>query len=1055
MTSRARCRTTLPGILALAWAAIILALPSAQAAWDRSTPLPVEHTASLTPKGLGTVDADGYWVFGAYPFSSYYDRPAIARMRNDGSTRWLAEVDEVFQVVGVGAGEAVSTGRVDPYGACGLTRWSADGVRLWAVVVDPARSCDATIADGNGGAWVTAVDGDRDRKSWHVLADGEILDEGAALNAFLGNNYVLVADPDGSGLYAVGQRPRSSGPVARIDAAVVAIDRHGHLRWQLQVPDPGDSFDHRFDAAVVGRDGHLYVAGHLGFNGSSSFLRVSSFSRDGQTRFARTLAAEAPRSAPMVALFAADSGVHLLAGDNAYSTMSAYRIHVAADGTTLQGTPFDNVVFTTPLQAAVSLDGRRLAFVGLSFRDFTILSTTYLGGDGNLGGQVGPREGYPYGVGVQADGSVLLVESAPPILQRPQAVLSRFDSAGNPMATPDLAIGPILPRVIGGSSGTDGTMYRVTAAAELDEGAIEMFDGDGHRVWRSGFGVPEVLGPLTQSQNAGVVCSALGGRSGVDASGGRLHLARLGVDGSEQFDHVVTDYPTALALAADGGAAVLTGLERPNHLRFFDPTGAVLVDREVASDYWHDTNLFNLGNGAFATTYLETRADGYSSEATVTSFDVHRGELWTVHIDDDLAVVDAQVRDGALVLLTRGTRSAVTTVLSLDLADGHLRWRHPTSIPRYAQQKLAIDPITGDIAVASVQANRDLRVLTLRSGDGRLLNERTESCQASDCTLVAIGVDTDRHVHLLAATGKYTGMRSTLFRLDAPFQPPPPLALDTRAIDGAWYPEYASGQGFVFDYIASAGVLFAPWFTYTVDPVDDPSGLRWYSLQGNLVPGATAVDLDILENAQGRFAEPPITTARKVGSAQLHYVDCDHLSLDYKFAGAQDNPAGRMTLTRLTAPLAPCGATTKAILPSQVTTVGVDPRLSGSWYEPAQSGQGFMFTFQPGRELFGAWFTYDPAGLEDDYRQQQWFTLQSDPAASPGTSVVATIYQTLGGSIDRAPTANTRRVGQITLTVQACDRIAADYHFDASDLAGRYAGRSGTLALQKLGGCTP
>jgi hypothetical protein len=743
-----------------------------------------------------------------------------------------------------------------------------------------------------------------------------------------------------------------------------------------------------------------------------------------------------------------------------------------------------------------------LAFIGLSFRDFSTFTTIYLGGDGNLGGQVGPREGYPYGVGVQADGSVLLVESAPPILQRPQAVLRRFDSAGNPLTTPDLAIGPVLPRVIGGSTGTDGATFRVTAAAELDEGAFEKFDADGHRVWRSGFGVPEVLGPLTQSRNAGRVCSALserlgllldcrnaadgsllfqkhyagafndsnltrlqvldGGdvllwywRSGTDATGGRLHLARLGRDGAEQFDQVVTEYPDGLALGADGGAAVLTGLERPNHLRIFDPTGAILVDREVPSDYWHDTNLFYLGNGAFATTYLEGRADGYSSEAIVTCFDVHRGELWTAHIDDNLAVVDAQVRDGALVLLARNSGSAVTTVLSLDRADGHLRWRHPTSIPQYAQQKLAIDPITGDIAVASVQANRDLRVLTLRFSDGSILTERTESCQATDCTLVAFGVDTARRVHLLAATGKYSGMRSTLFRLDAPFQPPVPLAVGQRAIDGAWYPTYASGQGFVFDYIESAGVLFAPWFTYDSIQVDDPRGLRWYSLQGNVVAGATAVDLDILENAQGRFAEPPITSARKVGSAHLHFDDCDHLSLDYAFAGAQDNPAGRMTLTRLTTPLAQCGAATEANRPSEITTVAVDPRLSGSWYEPAQSGQGFMLTFQPGRELFGAWFTYDPAGLEDDYRQQQWFTLQSDPGASPGAPLVATIYQTLGGSIDRAPTANTRRVGQITLTVLACDRMTADFHFDASDVAGRYAGRSGSLALEKIGGCGP
>ena len=123
--------------------------------------------------------------------------------------------------------------------------------------------------------------------------------------------------------------------------------------------------------------------------------------------------------------------------------------------------------------------------------------------------------------------------------------------------------------------------------------------------------------------------------------------------------------------------------------------------------------------------------------------------------------------------------------------------------------------------------------------------------------------------------------------------------------------------------------------------------------------------------------------------------------------------------------------------------------LTGAWYDPQTSGQGFEFVISPDTavpgagSVFGAWYTYDvTAGGVDT---QRWYSLQGGyPATAQGVTTTAdlTIYQNLGGTFDAPPSTFAVPVGSGTLSFDSCTTGAFTYAFDD--------GRTGTVFLQNL-----
>lgn len=121
--------------------------------------------------------------------------------------------------------------------------------------------------------------------------------------------------------------------------------------------------------------------------------------------------------------------------------------------------------------------------------------------------------------------------------------------------------------------------------------------------------------------------------------------------------------------------------------------------------------------------------------------------------------------------------------------------------------------------------------------------------------------------------------------------------------------------------------------------------------------------------------------------------------------------------------------------------------LTGSWYEPATSGQGFEVEvfpdfLAPGRGLVQvSWFTYDSVAGGAD--RQRWYTL-SGPVVSGQPTASLSIYQNTGGNFNAPPITNGQAVGTATLAFDTCTSGLLTYAFNDG------TGRAGSIPLTRI-----
>ncbi|WP_347260943.1 intradiol ring-cleavage dioxygenase [Rudaea sp.] len=114
--------------------------------------------------------------------------------------------------------------------------------------------------------------------------------------------------------------------------------------------------------------------------------------------------------------------------------------------------------------------------------------------------------------------------------------------------------------------------------------------------------------------------------------------------------------------------------------------------------------------------------------------------------------------------------------------------------------------------------------------------------------------------------------------------------------------------------------------------------------------------------------------------------------------------------------------------------------LTGAWYDPATSGQGFLIEVFPTQNIvFGAWYTYD--AVAGGATAQRWYTFSGTLAAG-ATSASVTFYQVTGGNFNAAPTPYSVVIGEGTLSFASCTSGSLDFSF--SD------GRAGSIPLARL-----
>ncbi|MFT3790168.1 MAG: hypothetical protein QM741_03630 [Rudaea sp.] len=127
------------------------------------------------------------------------------------------------------------------------------------------------------------------------------------------------------------------------------------------------------------------------------------------------------------------------------------------------------------------------------------------------------------------------------------------------------------------------------------------------------------------------------------------------------------------------------------------------------------------------------------------------------------------------------------------------------------------------------------------------------------------------------------------------------------------------------------------------------------------------------------------------------------------------------------------------------STVDLDQHgLTGTWWNPDTSGQGFVFNVYADNvatghgTFFAGWYTFDVSGGSG---AQRWYTLQGD-VYSATTSASLGIYTATDGYLAASPSPGSSQVGTATLSFSDCSTGTLVYAFDD--------GRAGSIPLTRL-----
>jgi hypothetical protein len=545
---------------------------------------------------------------------------------------------------------------------------------------------------------------------------------------------------------------------------------------------------------------------------------------------------------------------------------------------------------------------------------------------------------------------------------------------------------------------------------------------------------------------------------------GNVELTTLDASGNIVQTHAVAGTNLAAGIGSDGSAL------------FIAPgTAAALTTVRDDGTSLYTTALPALSSVAGAqymddgtVQFLGPAADGSVLVGVLSS----AGTLqWVTTVADAATAANFFVfglsTDTGDIFLTLSDGATTTQATRLNRSNGAIMWQTTNNQP-FNQAGISTDLAGASVIFYTLYQHR-FGFQIIDPASGNFASPNYSGCGIADCaqvTLTASQLGNDGSLRTVFNSGGQAvfvpNNSSQLVAIDSVDKTPALIPAAQPGVAGAWFAPYESGQGFVIDYIAESNLLFIPWFTYTLDGGNDPSGLAWFTLQGSAMVDATGVDLAIGSNNGGAFVSGT-TAAQQVGTGHISFVDCDHGSLSYQFNSDIDGGAsGVISIVRLGPATSSCRLADGSLRPAEDASAplnGFDALQSGSWFDSSTSGQGIEFTVIPAGGgfsglLYGAWFTFDPSGNFDDPLHQHWFTLQGDLSTANNGQVTVPIVATIGGSFDNMPTGNSTAIGQATVTFFGCASATLDYQFDSASFAHSYANLSGSVHLSKIAGCS-
>lgn len=181
-----------------------------------------------------------------------------------------------------------------------------------------------------------------------------------------------------------------------------------------------------------------------------------------------------------------------------------------------------------------------------------------------------------------------------------------------------------------------------------------------------------------------------------------------------------------------------------------------------------------------------------------------------------------------------------------------------------------------------------------------------------------------------------------LFRYDRGISSPP--AVD-HSYSGAWFDPEHEGEGFVLEVLENHQALVY-WFTYDFD-----GSQRWLLGTGSIEENRLVVD-QMMDSHGGRFGgdfDPGEVRLKTRGSMSITFLSCSDALVNYSI----DNNGGHQRVSRLTGVFGH-GCEKNETPPEN--------DLSGSWYDPAHDGEGFVLEQVSKDQAVVFWFTYDATG---------------------------------------------------------------------------------------------
>jgi hypothetical protein len=961
---------------------------------------------------------------------------------------------------------------------CRMVRYAITGVQRWSqTIACPGSAAGATRvwpAGADGSLWVwTGVQPER------IGADGRVLQQLAS--GTIAGSIEAVDRRDGT-LYALDVvTDQTTGEVRSTHLA--AHDRQGTQRWRKSLDAPV--------RITVASDGTLRLAG------IKDGLFVAALNADGTPRWSTIVDATATRAAY------ANLGAPLVDANGA--------THVALDGNAAGATVAAKLAENGEVRwrvrnDAVSPGADMLRSRSLAPNGDLVLThgarISRIDADGRVRyAKSLARPNLPTTVDVVAfetDGASVLKLAEPGTGLK--GSLTRLDIAGNALESPES--GSVGGKAVARRAWfADGSIALWTSGANGGRELLRI-GTNGGAIWRrsmtgvwtaaNGRGTP----PPGALVVAGDDVCTLDARTNGPALDYVLACHRSS-DGSERWNQVVGNANatygsrTQIHVAADGSVSAWVQAGPDVVYKLYRADGTLVSSTSYGTSTLYDVAPTNtafalIGSGTafkvvgaggtdrytFAPPHAEftpaaatfgsdgslviAGADRSPQEGIVLRYAANGTKAWSRPFPATTYDLKPPAISGdAVYLATCCTTTGMTKnrhVHRLALADGATVWRRelPLRGEDWRSDDVALTP-AGDALVVVASPGRTLDVDVLDTADGRLHATRRDGCRGDSCDAIAPMV-AGRRVNTLASSAG----GASLIDWTMPAAQNGYTRIDQPGIAGAWWSPYANGEGIVIDYLPASRTFFAPWFTFSREGGNDPAGLRWYVVQGAVPANATSVELPITESSGGNFDAGPAVQARIVGKATFTFTDCNNATMYYTFDAATNGAAtGSITLTRLVPSTENCiladGTTqTNSSTPSN----GFNAQQSGSWFEPATSGQGLQFVVQPGGVFFAPWFTFDPAGPSDDPGRQRWYTIQGHLGSATGGKVTAPIVQTIGGAFDRVPTNNMSIVGSTTITFTGCDRATLEYRFNDDELAGAMRARAGTADLVKIGGCS-